>query len=127
MNSLLLVGLNHRLAPVEIREKLAFSPERITSALHQIVARLPQQDSQAAILSTCNRSEVYIWTAEARLAAKQVVSFLAEHAGCDLEEITSKLYIQEDEAAGAARSQGAQEGNKMAPAPPSPAEANGGK
>ncbi len=99
MNSLLLVGLNHRLAPVEIREKLAFSPERITSALHQIVARLPQQDSQAAILSTCNRSEVYIWTAEARLAAKQVVSFLAEHAGCDLEEITPKLYIQEDEAA----------------------------
>lgn len=99
MDSLLLVGLNHRLAPVELREKVAFSSERISAALHEIVARLPPQDPQAAILSTCNRSEVYIWTSDARLASEQVISFLVEYASCNPQELSEKLYILDGEAA----------------------------
>ncbi len=99
MNSLLLIGLNHRLAPVELRERVAFSSERITAALHHIVARLPQQDVQAAILSTCNRSEVYVWTSDACLASQQVISFLAEYASYKPEELSEKLYLLQGEAA----------------------------
>ncbi len=54
----LAVGLNHKTAPVEVREKLAFSGEKLVSALTRIL----NQDhlTEAIILSTCNRTEVYV-------------------------------------------------------------------
>lgn len=51
------LGVNHRSAPVEIREKLAFNPERLPVALQELV-RLPQVD-EMLIVSTCNRTEFY--------------------------------------------------------------------
>jgi len=62
---LLAVGLNHTTAPLSIREKVAFSPEQIAQAV--IAARewfakdqhAPQYAPEAAILSTCNRTEMY--------------------------------------------------------------------
>ena len=55
--ALLALGINHRTAPVDIRERVAFTPERLPGALTEVVA-LPQVN-EAAILSTCNRTEVY--------------------------------------------------------------------
>lgn len=55
--SLKVLGVNHRSAPVEIREKLAFNPERLPVALQELV-RLPQVD-EMLIVSTCNRTEFY--------------------------------------------------------------------
>ncbi|MFT7179099.1 MAG: glutamyl-tRNA reductase [Oceanospirillaceae bacterium] len=55
--TLFVFGINHTTAPVDVREKLAFAPEITASALQQLVS---QTDiSEAAILSTCNRTEVY--------------------------------------------------------------------
>src|SRR6056297_2537340 len=55
--SLKVLGVNHRSAPVEIREKLAFNPERLPVALNELV-QLPQV-REMLIVSTCNRTEFY--------------------------------------------------------------------
>ena len=53
---ILVVGLNHRTAPVEVREQLAFSPKLLNGSLQELVT-LPSVD-EGVILSTCNRVEV---------------------------------------------------------------------
>ncbi|HED19411.1 MAG TPA: glutamyl-tRNA reductase, partial [Gammaproteobacteria bacterium] len=55
--SLIALGINHRTAPVELREQVAITGDRIAAALHELVA-LPAV-SEATILSTCNRTELY--------------------------------------------------------------------
>lgn len=55
--SLIALGINHRTAPVELREQVAITGERLTAALRDLAA-LPSV-SEAAILSTCNRTELY--------------------------------------------------------------------
>ncbi|MDX1693290.1 MAG: glutamyl-tRNA reductase, partial [Ketobacteraceae bacterium] len=54
---LLAFGINHRTASVDVREKVAFAPDRIADALRE--ARREAKLSEVAILSTCNRTEVY--------------------------------------------------------------------
>ncbi|MBE2894910.1 glutamyl-tRNA reductase [Spirabiliibacterium falconis] len=56
--TILLLGINHKTAPVELREQVAFSDEKRTLALQQIQAQ--QLGESAVILSTCNRTEVYL-------------------------------------------------------------------
>jgi len=53
---LLAVGLNHTTAPLQVRERVVFAPEHLTTVLQELVS-LPQV-SEAAILSTCNRTEL---------------------------------------------------------------------
>jgi glutamyl-tRNA reductase len=55
--SLIALGINHRTAPVELREQVAITGDRIANALHDLVS-LPVVN-EAAILSTCNRTELY--------------------------------------------------------------------
>ena len=54
---LLAFGINHKTAPVAIRERVAFAPERLPEALRDLTA--PPSVREAAILSTCNRTELY--------------------------------------------------------------------
>ncbi|MDX1605373.1 MAG: hypothetical protein R3202_04220, partial [Candidatus Competibacterales bacterium] len=54
---LLAVGINHKTAPVSIREQVAFTPERLPDALRDL--RSSGGASEVAILSTCNRTELY--------------------------------------------------------------------
>ncbi|MEN2995029.1 MAG: glutamyl-tRNA reductase [Thermodesulfovibrio sp.] len=59
--SLTVVGLNHKTAPIEIREKLAFgSKETIKEALRQLIQK--EDIAEAVILSTCNRVEIYVYS-----------------------------------------------------------------
>lgn len=55
--TLLALGINHKTAPVDIRERVAFTPEKIPVALHEL--RATNSVSEVAILSTCNRTELY--------------------------------------------------------------------
>jgi glutamyl-tRNA reductase len=55
-------GINHQTAPLSVREQVAFQTERLAQALRDLVERKPVKE--AAILSTCNRTEVYCNTAE---------------------------------------------------------------
>jgi glutamyl-tRNA reductase len=59
-------GVNHQTAPLAVREQLVFHAETLTQALRDLVGRQPVRE--AAIISTCNRTEVYCATAEPRLA-----------------------------------------------------------
>ncbi len=56
---LLVIGLNHKTAPVAIRERIAFGPDQLTQALAGFTG--VEGVSEAVILSTCNRTEVYCW------------------------------------------------------------------
>ena len=60
------LGLNHQTAPLPIRERVVFAAERLQSALSELARRKPVEE--AAILSTCNRTELYCATGEPREA-----------------------------------------------------------
>jgi len=55
--TLIAFGINHKTAPVDIREKVAFAPEKMEQALHECLGK--GDVSEAAIVSTCNRTELY--------------------------------------------------------------------
>src|SRR5512132_2927625 len=66
------LGLNHQTAPMEVREQIAFAPDVLGHALRDLLAR--PKVKEAAILSTCNRTEVYFHGA----SPEPVVSWLEE-------------------------------------------------
>ncbi len=86
--SLIALGINHRTAPVELREQVAISGERITDALHDLVA-LPAVN-EAAILSTCNRTELYCGLQDNRIDA--VTDWLAGFHRLKPEAIRPHIY-----------------------------------
>ena len=55
--TLIAFGINHKTAPIELREKIAFSPDAIVQALASL--RQETGATESVILSTCNRTEVY--------------------------------------------------------------------
>ncbi len=66
-------GINHQTAPLAIREQVAFPAERLEPALHDLAAR--RSVKEAAILSTCNRTEIYCNTAQPALAIEWMAEF----------------------------------------------------
>ncbi|MBP7443167.1 MAG: glutamyl-tRNA reductase, partial [Thauera sp.] len=80
------LGLNHHTAPLAIRERVAFQPERLDQALHD----LARADSvrEAAILSTCNRTELYFAAEQPQHAA----DWLARFHQLALNEVSPYLY-----------------------------------
>lgn len=67
------LGLNHHTAPLDIRERVAFQPERLCPALRDLTQG--QSVREAAILSTCNRTELYFATEQPQAAADWLASF----------------------------------------------------
>ena len=57
--TLIAFGINHKTAPVEIREKVAFAPDKMEQALHESLNHGTSSVNEAAIISTCNRTELY--------------------------------------------------------------------
>ena len=88
---IVLVGVNHRSAPIAIRERLAFSRERLPEALRRL--REEAGLAETAILSTCNRVEIY-GSVDARPeeAVGRVHQFLSRHAALELSELHRRLY-----------------------------------
>ncbi|PTD97180.1 glutamyl-tRNA reductase [Pseudothauera lacus] len=80
------LGLNHHTAPLSIRERVAFRPERLDEALHDLTRASAVRE--AAILSTCNRTEMYFATEQPQAAA----DWLARFHTLSLEEIAPYLY-----------------------------------
>ena len=75
--SLLVLGLNHRTAPIEVRERIVFDAERLPRALSALAA-LPGL-SEAVVVSTCNRTELYCVGA----AAEPLAGWLVAESGGD--------------------------------------------
>jgi glutamyl-tRNA reductase len=86
------VGCSHHTASVEVRERLAFSPEQTRSALEQLRERFPE--TEAVLLSTCNRVELYIASENGSTCPShhEVVSFLAEFHGLSSDDVFNELF-----------------------------------
>ncbi len=78
---LLTLGLNHNTAPLALREKVSFPGELLGSALSDLKKRLAGRASEAAILSTCNRTEIYCVTGEPRELPAALAQWLGRHSG----------------------------------------------
>jgi len=98
MSSIVIVGLNHRTAPVEIRERLAFPADTIGHALRGLVER--EEIVEGIILSTCNRVEVCVLAGvESYKGATAVKEFLSAYHGIARDELNGYLYHYEGEEA----------------------------
>jgi glutamyl-tRNA reductase len=86
-----ILGINHKTAPVALREKVAFGEERLVGALRAL--RQAQGVSEVVILSTCNRTEVY-WSGSATGA--DLSQWLEQHHGGNL-DLAASLYVHQDQ------------------------------
>ncbi len=80
------LGINHHTAPLAIRERVAFGPEKLAEALHDLTAS--ERACEVAILSTCNRTELYCNTAN----PEATVDWLGEFHRIDPRELAPYLY-----------------------------------
>lgn len=85
------VGLNHRSAPVEIREKVSFPHYKIEAALIELKS-YPALEG-VVILSTCNRLEIYAATTEVETGINSIKTFLAKHAELEEQDLQQYLYV----------------------------------
>jgi len=88
--NLVLVGLNHRTAPVEVRERLSFDESRLTTALAELIHR--EGILEALIVSTCNRVEVAISARDLTQAEPIVRDFLSRYHRHDANDYEHYLY-----------------------------------
>lgn len=79
------IGVNHTTAPISIREHVAFNNDNLRHALNDLTA---QNVAEAAILSTCNRTEIYVQSAN----PEPVVNWLAQYHRLDLQNIQPYTY-----------------------------------
>ncbi|SFC03381.1 glutamyl-tRNA reductase [Marinospirillum celere] len=91
----LALGINHKTAPVALRERVAFTPSQLEEASQQL--RKHESIKEAAIVSTCNRTEVY--TLVEAGDARPLLTWLSEFHGLSLEEIAEYSYVHEDQSA----------------------------
>ena len=95
--TLFVFGINHTTAPVDVREKLAFAPEITATALHQLVSQ--SAVSEAAILSTCNRTEVYGRLSMDAMPVEEhhqvIAQWLSEFHQVPLHQVENHSYFQQ--------------------------------
>jgi glutamyl-tRNA reductase len=97
--SVLVLGLNYRTAPVELLEQVAVPHERLSKALASLTAR--DHVLEAAVLSTCNRVEVYAHVSRYHGGVADLRHFFAEWGGLAPEEFVDHTYDQYDDRAAA--------------------------
>lgn len=93
--SLLALGINHTTAPLEIRERVAFPADRVGNALRDLIA-IPGV-AEAAILSTCNRTEVYCQLEDPD--ARLISGWLRQYHALPHDDLDAYIYQHPDQAA----------------------------
>jgi glutamyl-tRNA reductase len=91
----LALGINHKTASVGVRERVAFTPELQVEALQQLCRITGSRE--AAILSTCNRSELYL--EQELLDSDEVLRWLADYHRLNVDELRECAYVHADELA----------------------------
>ncbi|MFC0708068.1 glutamyl-tRNA reductase [Azorhizophilus paspali] len=89
------LGINHKTASVDVRERVAFTPAQLVEALRQLC--LHTDSREAAILSTCNRSELYL--EQDSPGVEVVLQWLADYHRLSLDELRTCAYVHRDESA----------------------------
>jgi glutamyl-tRNA reductase len=95
--NLIIVGLSHKTASIDMRERLAFPEKKIKQALTDLL-QLPGI-KEGLILSTCNRVEVYAQVDDPSVAEQTIYSFIAGYHKLSQEKFASHLYTHNDQAA----------------------------
>jgi len=90
---LLAVGINHKTAPIEIRERVAFATDRLPEALHDLRAR--SRVEEAAILSTCNRTELMCCVKDT--TADEVVTWLGDYHHLRKDQVAPYIYLHPEQ------------------------------
>jgi len=93
---IVVLGINHKSAPIEIREKLAFDTTQTIRALRQLKDRF--REAEFVLLSTCNRVELYCASKHGEeVVAQGLAKFLSEFHNIPLEEFQESLYAYDNE------------------------------
>jgi len=94
---IVVVGLNYRTAPVEVRERFAIAPERLSEAVREL--KRWKSVLEGVIVATCNRTELYAVVDRDHFCPQHVRNFMAAWFGMSKDEFAPYLYTHEDEAA----------------------------
>src|SRR5215467_13017979 len=89
---LLLVGISHKTAPIDLRERVDFQARGVELALRTLAARRPGAADEIAVLSTCNRAELYMACDDPATAKSELVSFVSAFHDIDAAAITPHVY-----------------------------------
>lgn len=84
-------GLSHKTAPVEVREKICFPPSEVSEAINAL--KLYKSINEGVLLSTCNRTEVYIVATILDKGIKNIIDFLSKKRHLKLEQLKKYLYF----------------------------------
>lgn len=95
--SVLVVGLSHKTAPVDLLERVAIPADHVPKALNDLQAGLHVVES--AVLSTCNRVEIYAHVTRFHGGVQEVSDLLARLSGVPLEDLSDHLYVHYEERA----------------------------
>ena len=93
----ILLGVSHRTAPVELRERLDFSSRDLGAAIEALALR--PSAAETVVLSTCNRSEIYVASGDPARAREEVTGFLSEYHRLPESVFTPHLFSHDSEAA----------------------------
>ncbi|SDX40125.1 glutamyl-tRNA reductase [Paenibacillus sp. CF384] len=94
---IIVVGLNYRTAPVEVREGFTFSERDLPEALEQL--KQTKSIMEGVIVATCNRTELYAVVDRPTLCGHYIRSFMEKWFNTPRQQFTSDLYMYEDEKA----------------------------
>ncbi|WP_426357004.1 glutamyl-tRNA reductase [Pseudocolwellia sp. HL-MZ19] len=96
--SIVAVGINHKTAPVSVREKISFNPDALSTALQSMLDTV--KCKEAVILSTCNRTELYLVQDEAiDVTQERLINWLEQYHNVPASTILPSLYIHQDQEA----------------------------
>ncbi|MCC8365359.1 glutamyl-tRNA reductase [Xenorhabdus sp. PB61.4] len=88
--TLLALGINHKTAPVSLRERVAFSPDTIGLALDNLLQQPLVRGG--VVLSTCNRTELYLSVEQQDNLKEQLINWLCEYHQLSHDELNTSLY-----------------------------------
>lgn len=92
--TLLALGINHKTAPVSLRERVAFAPETLDRALESLLDQPMVQGG--VVLSTCNRTELYLSVEQQENLHEGLIRWLCEYHNLKEDELRNSLYWHQD-------------------------------
>ncbi|WP_350260728.1 glutamyl-tRNA reductase [Pantoea sp. BJ2] len=95
--TLLALGINHKTAPVALRERVAFTPDTLELALNSLLSQPMVQSG--VVLSTCNRTELYLSVEQQADLQEKLVRWLCDYHNLREEDVRNSLYWHQDNAA----------------------------
>ena len=95
--TLLALGINHKTAPVALRERVSFGPETLEQALNSLLSQPMVQSG--VVLSTCNRTELYLSVEQQADLQEKLVRWLCDYHHLQEDDVRKSLYWHQDNAA----------------------------